>query len=169
MLFNALNVPCGMGLAGDKLGDAERGFARLVLGSWSRKSGSSCGTACFLGNGGSTFCICCLPLPQLAPLRISFFSSLPQKRLLPEEWSSPEGAAGWKVRRRRNAFGNRKPTRIKQVGRRGAKGSGQKRRAKASFQPEVTALHAHTHPRCSCPALPCPRQLMLSWNQLAAS
>ncbi|XP_053146614.1 methyl-CpG-binding domain protein 1 isoform X4 [Hemicordylus capensis] len=65
------------------------------------------------------------------------------KRLLPEEWSSPEAegaaAAGWKVRRRRNAFGgrSRKPARIKQVGRRGAKGSGQKRRAKASFQPET--------------------------------
>ncbi|XP_061470368.1 methyl-CpG-binding domain protein 1 isoform X16 [Rhineura floridana] len=60
------------------------------------------------------------------------------KRLLPEEWSSPEGAAGWKVKRRRSAFGgrSRKPTRIKQVGRQGAKGSGQKRQAKASFQPE---------------------------------
>ncbi|KAJ6655327.1 hypothetical protein lerEdw1_005519 [Lerista edwardsae] len=65
------------------------------------------------------------------------------KRLLPEEWSSPEAegaaAAGWKVRRRRNTFGgrSRKPDRIKQVGRRGAKGSGQKRLAKASFQLEV--------------------------------
>ncbi|XP_062975629.1 methyl-CpG-binding domain protein 1-like [Elgaria multicarinata webbii] len=68
------------------------------------------------------------------------------KRLLPEEWSSPEaeGAAaeGWKVRRRRrNAYGgrSRKPARIKQVGRRGAKGRGQKRRAKASFQPEESS------------------------------
>ncbi|XP_048343756.1 methyl-CpG-binding domain protein 1 isoform X4 [Sphaerodactylus townsendi] len=73
------------------------------------------------------------------------------KRLLPEEWSSPEGAAvaaGWKVRRRRNAFGgrSRKPARIKQVGRRGAKGRGQKRRAKASFQPEAEEMPSISKP-----------------------
>ncbi|XP_077185482.1 uncharacterized protein LOC143833494 isoform X3 [Paroedura picta] len=74
------------------------------------------------------------------------------KRLLPEEWSSPEAegaaAAGWKVRRRRNAFGgrSRKPARIKQVGRRGAKGRGQKRRAKASFQPEAEELPSVSKP-----------------------
>ncbi|XP_060108216.1 methyl-CpG-binding domain protein 1 [Heteronotia binoei] len=76
------------------------------------------------------------------------------KRLLPEEWSSPEAegaaAAGRKVRRRRrrrrNAFGSRKPARIKQVGRQGAKGRGQKRRAKASFQPEAEELPCASKP-----------------------
>ncbi|XP_054859400.1 methyl-CpG-binding domain protein 1 isoform X4 [Eublepharis macularius] len=72
------------------------------------------------------------------------------KRLLPEEWSSPEAegaaAAGWKVRRRRNAFGSHKPARIKQVGRQGAKGRGQKRRAKASFQPEVEEVPSVSKP-----------------------
>ncbi|XP_060618728.2 methyl-CpG-binding domain protein 1 isoform X13 [Anolis sagrei] len=78
------------------------------------------------------------------------------KRLLPEEWSSPEAvgpaAAGWKVRRRRRkriAFGghSHKPTGIKQVGQRGMKGSGQKHRAKASFQPEEASSTSElTHP-----------------------
>nr|XP_034996446.1 methyl-CpG-binding domain protein 1 isoform X4 [Zootoca vivipara] len=87
------------------------------------------------------------------------------KRLLPEEWSSPEGAAGWKVRRRRNAFGNRKPTRIKQVGRRGAKGSGQKRRAKASFQPEESpSSREQVHlPRLQSPEEP-EQQPAVKWK-----
>nr|XP_060618728.1 methyl-CpG-binding domain protein 1 isoform X12 [Anolis sagrei ordinatus] len=82
------------------------------------------------------------------------------KRLLPEEWSSPEAvgpaAAGWKVRRRRRkriAFGghSHKPTGIKQVGQRGMKGSGQKHRAKASFQPEEASSTSElTHPPKSC-------------------
>ncbi|XP_077777377.1 uncharacterized protein LOC114587348 isoform X14 [Podarcis muralis] len=88
------------------------------------------------------------------------------KRLLPEEWSSPEGAAGWKVRRRRNAFGNRKPTRIKQVGRRGAKGSGQKRRAKASFQPEESpSSREQMHlPRLQGPEEP-EQQPVVKWKK----
>ncbi|XP_033028744.1 methyl-CpG-binding domain protein 1 isoform X3 [Lacerta agilis] len=87
------------------------------------------------------------------------------KRLLPEEWSSLEGAAGWKVRRRRNAFSNRKPTRIKQVGRRGAKGSGQKRRAKASFQPEESpSSRERMHlPRLQGPEEP-EQQLAVKWK-----
>ncbi|XP_062827734.1 methyl-CpG-binding domain protein 1 isoform X4 [Anolis carolinensis] len=77
------------------------------------------------------------------------------KRLLPEEWSSPEAvgpaAAGWKVRRRRRriAFGghSHKPAGIKQVGQRGMKGRGQKHRAKASFQPEEASSTSElTHP-----------------------
>ncbi|XP_042303559.1 methyl-CpG-binding domain protein 1 [Sceloporus undulatus] len=84
---------------------------------------------------------------------------LAMKRLLPEEWSSPEAAgsavAGWKVRRRRRrtVFGghSRKPVRIKQVGRRGAKGSGQKQKAKASFQPEESSSTSEmAHPPKSC-------------------
>ncbi|KAH0628948.1 hypothetical protein JD844_010613 [Phrynosoma platyrhinos] len=84
------------------------------------------------------------------------------KRLLPEEWSSPEAAgsavAGWKVRRRRRrrrrtVFSGRscKPAGIMQVGRRGAKGSGQKQQAKASFLPEESSSTSEkAHPPKSC-------------------
>ncbi|XP_066469402.1 methyl-CpG-binding domain protein 1-like isoform X3 [Tiliqua scincoides] len=98
------------------------------------------------------------------------------KRLLPEEWSSPEAegaaAAGWKVRRRRrNAFGgcSRKPDRIKQVGRQGAKGNGQKRLVKASFQLEVEESPSGSElldlSKARNPEMPEPQQQLKSKEQ----